>query len=173
MLAKREKSALTPSGFVRDPFSLLREITGEFDRLFGAPTGWRLPRVRNHELGELPDWTPQIDMFEKDNRLVTRVDLPGIKKDDVKVDVSDGYLTISGERKRETEEKKDRLYRTEREYGSFYRAIALPDGIKPEDVKASFAEGVLEVSVPLPARAEQQPRRVQIEDAPSAAKPAA
>jgi len=171
MLVK--KSALTPSGLVRDPFALLREMTGEFDRIFGAPSGGQLPLVRNRELGELPDWTPQIDMFEKDNRLVARVDLPGMKKDDVKVDVSDGYLTIFGERKRETEEKKDRLYRTEREYGTFYRAIALPDGVKPEEVKATFAEGVLEISVPLPVRTDQRPHRIQIEDAPGAAKPAA
>src|SRR5215207_9080340 len=100
MLVKREKSALTPSGFMRDPFSLLREMTGEFDRLFGEPAGWRGSLVKSRELGELPDWIPHIDMFQKDNRLVTRVDLPGMKKEEVRVDVVDGCLTISGERKR-------------------------------------------------------------------------
>ena len=95
-------------------------------------------------------------MFEKDNRLVTRVDFPGLKKEDVKVEVTDGHLALSGERKRETEEKKDTFYRSEREYGSFCRTVPLPEGVKLEDIKATFADGVLEVSVPLPARARSQ-----------------
>ena len=82
---------------------------------------------------------------------MTKVDLPGMNKEDVKVEVTDGHLAISGERKRETEEKTEKVYRSEREYGSFYRAVPLPDGAKLEDVKATFADGVLEVSVPMPA----------------------
>ena len=96
-------------------------------------------------------------MFEKDNRLVTRVDLPGMKKEDVSVEVTDGHLALSGERKRETEEKKDNFYRSEREYGSFYRAVPLPEGVKLEDVKATFSDGVLEVSVPLVKSPRAQP----------------
>jgi HSP20 family protein len=173
MLVKRDRIAPTPSGFIRDPFSLLRDMTSEFDRLFGEPAGWRWSQVKGQELDATPDWIPQIDMFEKDNRLVTRVDLPGMKKEDVQVDVTNGFLTIAGERKRESEEKKDRFYRSEREHGSFYRAIALPEGVKLEDVKATFVEGVLEVSVPVPVRADEKPRRVQIEDGSKAAKTAA
>ena len=100
-----------------------------------------------------------------------KIDLPGLKKEDVKVEVTDGYLTISGERKREEEEKKDDFYRCEREYGSFYRAVPLPEGAKLEDVKATFAGGVLEVSVPLPAKAEATVRTVAIEE-PAKAKAA-
>jgi HSP20 family protein len=81
------------------------------------------------------------------------------------VEVTDGHLAISGGRKRETEEKKDNIYRREREYGSFYRAVPLPEGVKIEDVKASFSDGVLEVSVPLPAKQEAKVRRVEIEEA--------
>jgi HSP20 family protein len=91
----------------------------------------------------------------------------------VSVEVTDGHLTLSGERKRETEEKKDDFYRSEREYGSFYRSVPLPDGVKLEDVKATFADGVLEVSVPLPARVETNVRKVQIEEPKTAAKSAA
>jgi HSP20 family protein len=79
----------------------------------------------------------------------------------------------SGERKRETEERKDNLYRSEREHGSFYRAVPLPEGVTLEDVKATFSDGVLEVCVPLPARSEASVRKVQIEEPKTAAKSAA
>lgn len=84
-----------------------------------------------------------------------------------------GHLAISGERKRETEEKKERFYRCEREYGSFYRAVPLPEGVKLEDVKATFSDGVLEVSVPLPAQTAAKVRKVEIQEAAKAAKTAA
>jgi hypothetical protein len=85
---------------------------------------------------------------------VTTVDLPGTMKEDVSVEVTDGHLVLSGERKRDSEEKKKGFYRSEREYGSFYRAVALPEGVKVEDVKETFSDSVLEVSTPLPARPE-------------------
>jgi HSP20 family protein len=90
--------------------------------------------------------------------------LPGLKKEEVKVEVTDGYLAIHGERKKEEEEKGEQFYRCEREYGSFYRAVPLPDGVKLEDVKATFADGVLEVSVPLAAKPEATVRNVAIEE---------
>ena len=81
---------------------------------------------------------PGIDVFEKDNRLVTKIDLPGMKKEDVKVEVTDGRLTISGERRTEVEEKKEQFFRCERAFGSFYRSVPLPDGVKFDDVKATL-----------------------------------
>jgi HSP20 family protein len=111
-------------------------------------------------------------VFEKDNRLFTRVDLPGMKKDDVKVEVTDGHLTISGERKSEVEDTKDQFYRSERTYGSFYRAIPLPESVKLEDVQATFADGVLEVSVPLPTAPEPKSRIVEVKDGAAKAKAA-
>jgi HSP20 family protein len=104
-------------------------------------------------------------VFEKDGRLITKVDLPGMKREDVKVEVTDGHLTVSGTRKSEVEEKKDDFYRCEREYGSFYRAVPLPAGVKLDDVKATFADGVLEVSVPLPTTEAPKVRTVEIEAA--------
>jgi HSP20 family protein len=134
----------------------------------------RWPALREKALAEGTKWFPEIDVFERENRLVTKIDLPGMKKEDVKVEVTDGHLAISGERKTEAEEKKDRFYRCEREYGSFYRAVPLPEGVKLEDVKATFADGVLEVSIPLPAKAEPAVRKVEIQDAaPKAGKTAA
>ena len=137
---------LTPSRQARDPFAVMREMTSELDRVFREPS-WpslRLPSFwarRGTEAG----WYPEIDVFQKDNRLITKIDLPGMKKEDVKVEVTDGHLAISGERRRETEEKGKEFYRCERESGSFYRQVPLPEGIRLEDVQATFADGVLEV----------------------------
>jgi HSP20 family protein len=122
----------------------------------------RWPALRPKNAAEDMAFMPAIDVFEKDNRLVTRVDLPGLKKEDVKVEVTDGYLTISGERKSEVEEKKEDFYRNERQYGSFYRAVPLPEGVKLEDIKATFTAGVLEVGVPLPVKTKQETRSVEI-----------
>jgi HSP20 family protein len=169
MFTKRE-SALTRQGATRDPFTLLRQMTSDFDRMF-EESAW--PSFRGLRTGAVTDtakWFPEIDVFEKDNRLVTKVDLPGMKKEDVKVEVTDGHLAISGERKHEAEEKQDRFYKCEREYGSFYRAVPLPDGVKLEDVKATFADGVLEVSIPLPTQVEAKVRKVEIQEAQKTAK---
>ena len=166
-----KKIALAP----RDPFTRLRQMTSEFDRMFetSAWPSFRWPLLPARPATEAATWVPEIDMFEKDNRLVTKIDLPGMKKEDVKVEVTDGHLAISGERKTEAEERKDNFYRCEREYGSFYRAVPLPEGVKLEDVKATFADGVLEVSIPLPAKPEAKARKVEIQEAPKAAKTAA
>jgi HSP20 family protein len=149
----------------RDPFGLLRHLTSELDRVFEESAWpkalWPLQRT---PMFERSAFMPAIDVFERDNRLFTRVDLPGLQKEDVKVEVTDGYLTISGSRKSEVEEKKDDVYRCERGYGSFYREVPLPEGTKLEDVKATFANGVLEVSVPLPAKPKAEIREVEIQD---------
>jgi HSP20 family protein len=152
-----------------DPFGLLRQMTSEFDRAFDQPF-WGAFRRPFQSLAahRAINWSPGIDVFEKDHRLVTKVDLPGMKKDDVKVEVVDNQLVISGERKSETEDTKDNVYRCEREYGSFYRAVPLPEGIQFDDITAAFSDGVLEVSVPLPAKPEAKPHKVDIQGAPAA-----
>jgi HSP20 family protein len=133
----------------RDPFAILDAMWPSLQ--------WPFDRMHSH------GWSPTIEVVEKDNRLITKVDLPGVKKEDVKVEVADDRLTISGERRNEIEEKKENFYRSEREYGSFYRAVPLPAGVKPEEVKATFENGVLEVSVPLPA-ARPEARRIEIQE---------
>jgi HSP20 family protein len=172
-MAEKKETALAQGR--TDPFALLRQMTSELDRVFERPfgTAFRFPSFRALASPDRESWAPQIDVFERDRQLVTKVDLPGLKKEDVKVEVTDGYIAISGERKSETEEEKDNVYRCERSYGSFYRAVPLPEGAKLEDVKASFANGVLEVSVPLPAAPEPKARRVKIEEAAPSAKSAA
>ena len=171
-MAEKKQSTLVPTRGTRDPFALLRQMTSELDRAFEDWPSFRWPSFGQLAASESTAWSPKIDVFEKDNRLVTRVDLPGMKKEDVSVEVTDRHLALSGERKHEKEEKKDNVYRSEREYGSFYRAVPLPEGVKLEDVKATFADGVLEVSVPLPARPEANVKKVQIEEPKTAAKSA-
>ena len=161
---EKKPGTLVPSSGSRDPFALLRQMTSELDHAFDDWPSFRWPSFRTLATIEPGAWSPKIDVFTRDNRLVTRVDLPGMKKEDVTVEMTDGFLTLSGERKRETEEKKDNVYRTEREYGSFYRAVPLPEGVKIEDVKAIFTNGVLEVSVPMPAKPETKTQKVTIED---------
>ena len=170
-MAERKEATLVPASGSRDPFQMLRQMTSELDRMFDQPfwSSLRWPAFRT-ALAEAPAWAPKVDVFERDRRLVTRVDLPGVKKEDVRVEVTDGHLALSGERKRETEEKKDNVYRSERDYGSFYRAVPLPQGVKLEDVKATFSDGVLEVSVPLPARPDAKVHNVEIQEPAKAAK---
>lgn len=165
-MSDKKQGTLVPGRLGRDPFSLLRQMTAELDRAF---EDWPTFRRPSTSALESVAWSPRIDVFEKDHRLVTRVDLPGMKKEDVSVEVTDGHLALSGERKRKTEETKDNVYRSEREYGSFYRAVPLPDGVKLDDVKATFADGVLEVSVPLPAPAAVNVRKVRIDEPQPAA----
>jgi HSP20 family protein len=105
-------------------------------------------------------WTPSVDLVRMEDGLVLRADIPGIKPDDVKIEVEDDVLTISGEHTEEKEEKEERYMRRERRYGSFSRSMALPRGVKPEDIEATTEHGVLEVTIPLPQ--EEEKRKVAI-----------
>ena len=169
MLMKKKEGEVAPRGAARDPFALFRQMTTDFDQLFAEPF-LRWPALRPRPIAEAEAYLPAIDVFEKDNRLVTRIDLPGMNKEDVKVEIDNGRLVIAGERKNEAEEKAENFYRCERTYGNFYRAIPLPDGARVEDVKATFAAGVLEVSIPLPAKTAAAPQPIQIEEPAKAEK---
>ncbi len=172
MLVKKEPSA-SPVRATRDPFALLRQMTTNLERVFEEPFGAiGFPSFRFPKLTADAAWTPEIDVFEKDNQLVTKIDLPGLKKEDVKVEVTEGQLTVSGERKSEVEEKKENFYRCERNFGSFFRTVPLPDGVSVEDVKATFTDGVLEISVPLPVKPQAKVHKVEIGEAPKAVKAA-
>jgi len=157
---------------MQDPFALLRQMTSELDRVFDDWQLFRAP-VPSVRTSDVASWSPKIDVVERNNRLVTRVDLPGLTKKDVLVEVKDGYLILSGERKRETQEAKENWYRSEREYGRFYRGVPLPEGVKVSDVTAVFADGVLEVSFPVPPRLEARATKVEITEPVKSAKTAA
>ena len=174
-MAETNEVTKTPARIAHDPFALLRQMAAELDRAFDEPfwPSLRFPVMKTTEGANVAAWAPKVDVFEKDNRFVTRVDLPGVKKEDVTVEVTDGHLALSGTRKHEKEEKKDNVYRTEREYGQFYRAVPLPEGVKLEDIKATFADGVLEVAVPLPTQSQATVRKVEIQEPAKGVKTAA
>jgi HSP20 family protein len=139
--------------FAMSPFSLARRMSDEMDRWFGGE-GW----------GERGIWSPAVEVREQDNNLVVCADLPGLKKEDVKVEVTDQGLVIQGERKREHEERSEEgVYRSERSYGRFYRVIPLPEGASVDQANANFKDGVLEVRVPVPA-AQRSRREIPISE---------
>jgi HSP20 family protein len=134
----------------RELDTLQTDINHVFDTFFGERTANSASRR----------WVPAMDLAETDDQLVLRADLPGLDKDDVNIEVKDGVLTVSGERKAEHEETKNGYHRVERAYGGFSRSLALPRGIDAEQVRAGFDKGVLEVRIPKPA--ERKSHRVQI-----------
>lgn len=140
-----------------NPF--LRRLGREFDWFFDRFGFERLTFET-----DLAMRTPHIEAFEKANQLVVRAELPGLKKEEIKVEITDGELTISGERNEEEEEEKKKekgFYRTERRYGSFLRTIALPEGVNVEKTLATIKNGVLEVKMPL-AKVVVPRRRLEI-----------
>jgi HSP20 family protein len=136
-----------------EPARRLDSFQSDFDRLFDAFLGARPQNTASR-------WVPAMDLVETEDQLVLKADLPGLDRDDVEIEVTDGVLTVSGERKTEHEDHEDGYHRVERAYGSFSRSLSLPDGIDAEQVKADFDKGVLVVRIPKPA--ERQPHRVQI-----------
>lgn len=119
--------------------------------------------------GDTSLWTPAIDVSQRDGQYVVHAELPGLKPEDVKVEVLDDALVIEGERKDEHEEDRGGVHRTERRYGRFYRAIPLPEGATADQARASFENGVLEVMIPL-SRQQSDRHRIPVEpSSPSAA----
>ncbi len=105
-------------------------------------------------------WVPPLDVWETEHEVVYAFDLPGIPEDKVEIEVQDETLTVSAEREKVAEESSDRFYRFERRYGSFSRAVGLPQGADESKIAASFKDGVLEVRVPKPEEA--KPRKIQL-----------
>jgi HSP20 family protein len=137
-----------------DPIRELDTVQSEMNRLFdrffeGRPAN-----------GAARRWIPAMDLVETEDHLVLRGDLPGMTEDDVDIEIKDGILTVSGERRAEQEEKGEGYHRVERAFGSFSRSLSLPQGIDPQNVDAKFDNGVLEVRIPKPE--ESKPTRIQI-----------
>jgi HSP20 family protein len=138
--ARQESAAVSP-------FRTLERFADEVTRIFddfGLGRAWsRVPAA-----SDLLAWAPRVDVTQHEDELVIRADLPGLEKDDVKVNVAEDAVTIHGERHRAQEEERDGVYRTERNYGTFYRTIPLPAGTVTDQAKASFKNGVLEIRMP-------------------------
>lgn len=151
------------------PFALMRRFNEEMDRLFqdfGFGRGFSGPSFGREmsTFGEQGQslWSPQIEMFERGDELVVRADLPGMKRGDIQIDIADNALVIRGERRSERENEEEGYYRTERSYGTFYRALPLPEGVNTENAEASFRDGVLEITMAAPERSGR--RRLEIRE---------
>ncbi len=136
-----------------EPFRELQTLQSEMNRLFTtafdpSTTGGR-------------GWLPPMDLFETADDFVLRADLPGLRQEDVKIEVEDNHLTLSGERARDPREGQDGFYRLERPAGAFTRMLTLPKGVDAEAISAAFDNGVLEVRIPKPEQA--KPRRIEIQ----------
>ena len=149
--------AFSPAEFFRmNPFSLMRRMTEEIDQLFGAVAS--NPGNR----GRTTAWVPAIEITERDGKYVLRAELPGVKPDDVKLELANDALVLQGERKVDREETKDGIHLTERLYGRFYRSVPLAERARIDEAKAKFENGVLEVTVPAPTQQSQR-REIPIE----------
>jgi HSP20 family protein len=165
--ARREQRGLARREPFLEPFRMMDRFVDEMDRVFDDVfgRGWLTPRfgrLQSPWRSKLEEWAPNIEVFHRNNELVVRADLPGLTKDDIKVDVTEDRITLQGERKREHEEEKEGVYRSERSYGSFYREIPLPEGTITDQAKANFKDGVLEITMPTPPEQVRRGRRLEI-----------
>jgi HSP20 family protein len=139
-----------------DPFFSFDPFTNTM-----TTTGTREGRERRRE-GELELWRPAIDIKETDKEYVIHAELPGVKKEDISIDLDKNLLTLSGERKQEKKEENERYYRVERSYGKFSRTITVPEGITPDQIRARFENGVLEVDIPKLEGKKEEPKKINV-----------
>jgi HSP20 family protein len=141
-----------------DPFKEMEELQSRFGRLLGLTPA----RTENggRELMTITEWTPSVDIIEDEKEWLVKADLPEVNKENVKLTVENGVLTITGERKFDKEEKDKKYHRIERSYGSFLRSFTLPDTADGTKVSAEFKDGVLKVHLPKSEKA--APRTVEV-----------
>jgi HSP20 family protein len=149
-------SALTRWNPWREMEELQRRLWSMFD---WSPLR-RTSLTTDEENITVPEWAPAVDIIEDDKEYLIKVELPEVQKDDVKVTVEGGTLTISGERKAEKEEKGRKFHRLERYYGRFERSFTIPDDAEPENVRAEFKDGVLRVHLPKSEKA--RPKQIEV-----------
>ncbi|MGH7941050.1 MAG: Hsp20/alpha crystallin family protein [Limisphaerales bacterium] len=129
----------------------LTDLRDEIDRFFESP----LART-----SEFLGWTPAFDVYEEKDNYVVKAELPGMKKEDINVSIQGGDLVISGERKSETKEGAGEVYRSERYFGKFHRAVSLPATVSAKDVRAEYKDGIL--TIMLPKSEEAKPREIEV-----------
>jgi len=166
-------ASTVPQKAFASPFNFVSRFAEEMDRLFeefGVESGWHIPSLftRGRELvrretGIVPaEWSPRVEVIEREGQYVVKAELPGLCKDDVTVDVTNQVLTIQGKKTQEKNEEREGYCYSECHYGSFYRAIPLPAGVDATKATAEFQNGVLEVVIPRPTTAEPKARRLEI-----------
>jgi HSP20 family protein len=136
------------------------DVERYFDRLMRGFPPWTARRGGRPTF--LEGWFPDIDVFERDDKIVLRADLPGMKSEDIDVSLAGDLLTVSGRRQEATEVKEENYYCSERSTGEFSRTIRLPEGVVADDVQATYTDGVLEVTVPRPPQSTAETKRVPV-----------
>ena len=166
-----QRNALTrrDMAWSASPFAMLEQFATEIESVFdefGLGRSWLAPRSGQSSLRRsgIDTWIPEIEVHQQNDELVVRADLPGMKKDDVTVDVTDRDITISGERRQEQQTERGGFYQTERTYGSFCRTIPLPEGAIADQAKATFKDGVLELRLPAPPAQVTRGRRIEVKE---------
>ena len=140
-----------------DPFRELEDMSDRLNRMFSRPA---LPRTNGKETMVVADWIPSVDVSETEGEYQIKAEIPDVKKEDVKVTLEDGVLTIQGQRKQEKEDTGKKYHRVERSYGSFVRSFTLPDLVDEEKVKAEFKDGVLNLQLPKSEKA--KPKAIEV-----------
>ena len=140
-----------------DPFRELEEVSDRLNRMFSRPA---VPAKNAREALTVADWSPTVDISESEEEYLIKAELPEVKKENVKVTLEDGVLTLSGERRQEKEEKNVKYHRVERSYGSFVRSFSLPELVDETKVKAEYKDGVL--SLHLPKSEKAKPRAIEV-----------
>lgn len=170
-IRRQPYGAMQRRGAVQSPFSMMRRMMDDMDRLFGdfgfGGFGRELSPLFRESIipsfGELSPmasaFVPEIEVLERDGKLIVRADLPGIQKEDIHVTCDEDGLIIQGERKSSKEDEREGYFHSERSYGSFSRRIPIPQGADVQSCDASFDDGVLEISVALP---KESRRRIEV-----------
>jgi HSP20 family protein len=142
-----------------DPFVELDDVSKRLNRIFG-----RFPArtEAEREVLTVADWAPTVDITETDTAYLIKGEIPGVNKEDVKVTIEDGMITMRGERKMEKEEKDKKFHRIERSYGSFMRSFRVPDDVDEAAVKAEFKDGMINVTLPKSEKAKAKSVNVSI-----------
>ena len=140
-----------------DPFRELEDMSNRLNRVFGRPA---VSREAGKEAMTVADWVPAVDISETEKEYLIKVELPEVKKDDVKIAVQEGVLVIQGERRQEKEEKGKRFHRIERSYGTFLRSFSLPDSVDETKIGAEFKDGVLHMQLPKSEKA--RPKAIEV-----------
>ena len=146
-----------------NPFRELDEVQNRLSKLFGGFPAFPVRFPKNGDTFKLPDWSPLVDITEDDHEYLFKVDLPEMKKDDVKVTIENGILYISGERKTEKEEQKQKFHRLERCFGTFERNFTVPEDTDATKITAEFKDGVLQVHLPKSPAAKPKPIEVKVQ----------
>jgi len=142
-----------------DPFRELEEMSDRLNRMITRP-GAAQTAAQGKEVMTVADWAPTVDISETEAEYAIKAELPEVKKEDVKVTVEDGVLTLQGERKQEMEDKGKKYHRIERSYGRFVRSFTLPDTVDESKVKAEYTDGVLHLHLPKSEKA--KPKQIDV-----------